>query len=163
MKNQKKLINKNDVDENNVLENEIIQTNLNKMNFQIIHAENFQFLKKFKKSFSVKKDKKHIYYGDRKFTFPGKFVNISCNHLYIMKNYEISIPKHLKRVYVKIYLIFIIYFVILLYLMIMIQNIQTKYGNKFIELCILPFFNNLLVKYLFTFNIMMLITSFLLY
>jgi len=129
----------------------------------IINAENYQFSAKRNETSKFRNSIKHFYIGDRKFIFPGKFMNIYCNEIYIIKNQQISLPNNFKRVYLKIYLIFIIYFVILFYLMILIQNIQTKYGNNFYQICILPFVTTLLVKYLFSFNIMILITSLILF
>jgi len=163
--NSKKKLKKQTKFERNVISgNSILENDIIRKNYEIVEAENFQYLNNNQESSSVVRKKSiYTYAGERKFTFPGKFLNVSCNHLYIIKNYEILIPKHLKIVHVKIYFIFIIYFVILWYLMILIQNIQTKYGHNFIQLCILPFFINLLVKYLFTFNFMMLITTLLLY
>jgi len=131
--------------------------------FEIINAENYQYLTRKKELNEASNVIKYFYLGNRNYIFPGNYKNISCSEVYIIKNKEISVPKHSKKVYLKIYLIFVIFFVILFYLMILIQNIQTKYGNNFLQLCVLPFFTTLLIKYLFKFNFMMLITSIILY
>lgn len=132
-------------------------------NHVIIKAENYQYLSKDKNSSESNKLKKYFYFGKRKFIFPGKFNNIYCSEIYIIKNEQLLIPQNFKRIYLKTCLNFIIYFVILFYLIILIQQIQTKFGNNFIQICILPFVTTLVMKYLITFNFMMLITCFILF
>jgi len=141
----------------------ILDNDLLNKKYVIVNPEYFQYLRRENQFYKANNFIKYFYLRDRKFIFPGKFFNISCFELYIIKNEQIALPKYFKRVYIKIFLTFMIYFIILFYLMILIQNIQTKYGDNFIQLCILPFVTTLLMKYLFTFNIMMLITSLILY
>jgi len=163
-KNQKKIKKRNNFIKSNFVDIGPLADHSSFKKLDIINAANFQYLKNENNNLSeTGKIIKYFYTGKRKFTFPGKFMNISCSEVFIIKNPEMLIPKYYKKDYLKIYLIFIIYVVIFFYLMILIQNIQTKYGNKFIEICVLPFFTTLLVKFMFTFNFMMLITSFLLY
>lgn len=131
--------------------------------FKIIRVIDYQFLNKKKKFFDANKNKKYFYLGNRKFTFPEKFINISCFEIYITKTFKILIPKQFKRVYVKLFLILIIYLVISFYLMILIQNIQNKYGKNFIQLCILPFFSAIFIEYFISLNIMMFITTIILF
>jgi len=163
LNNKKKLKNKNKFVRSNLLELDINKNDLVKKQFQIIQTIKYQYLTSKRKLSERTNIKKYSYTGNRKFTFPGKFIKISCSEVYIIKNQEIKISKVLKRVYFKVFIIFIIYSVIIFYLMILIQNILTKYGNNFFELCILPFVSTLLMEYLISFNFMMFITSLILY
>jgi len=132
-------------------------------NFIFIRASNYNFLSNKKSSIKASKIKKYFSSAERKFTFPGKYDDISCIKISITKAPSITLPKNTIKVYLKIFFILFIYFVISLYLMFFIQNISEKYGNSVIQVCILTFFINLALKYIFTFNFMMLITTIILY
>lgn len=131
--------------------------------FILVRTSNYHYLSIKKSTLKAGKVKNYFCSGERKFTFPGKYNDISCSKLSITKNSVITLPKNTIKVYIKIIFILLIYIIISFYLMFFIQNISEKYGNSFIEVCILPFFINLAVKYIFTFNFMMLITSLILY
>jgi len=162
--NKKKILkNKNEFIRSNRLNSDINKNNIFKNEFQITLNINFQYLTCIKELSERTYVNKYSYSGNRSFTFPGRFIKISCSEFYIIQNQEINVPKISKRVYFKVTIIFLIYFIIIFYLMILIQNIQTKYGNKFFGLCILPFLSTLLIKYLISFNVMMLVTSLILF
>jgi len=155
----KKLIKKKRILNKFIRDVDIFENDLLHKKYVINYPEKFQYFARKNKIGQGKNLIKYFYLGDRKFIFPGKFINVSCRELYIIKNEQISLTQNFKRFYIKTISLFIFYFIILYYLMILIQNIEINYGDNFIQLCILPFVTTLFMKYLITFNIMMLITS----
>jgi len=148
---------------NNLIEtsnNEYFQTRI----FQNFHIENFQIFYESKKhNISNKKKYKIFYTKSRHYIFPTNKKVFSCQEISItnppiLDYLSMFIIKKIKTI-----LIFLIYLYIWILLVVFIQSIYKQFGKNIIEICIMPLIYMLIIKLTIIFNIMMLLTTIILY
>jgi len=130
---------------------------------QIIKTIEFSCFSKTIKNSSTSKNKKFIHYGERKFIFPGKIMSVSCYEIFLIDSPKLLLTQKTKTLQIKISVIIIIYIILSFYMMLILQDLFIKYGDNLFEVCISPFLITWLINNIFAFNLMILITSLILY
>lgn len=160
--------------QNSIFDEDEYGIDIGAKNFKIHKQSSFHFFSSFKKSqekrtasSSIKNFNKKIFVQQRKFSFPiFEYEKISCFILNIspIESKEEKPKKDLCiKTYFKLILVFSLFIYMWIYMMVFIQQIYTKYGNNFIKICVMPLISMLFTKLVITVNIMLFISTFLMW
>jgi len=130
------------------------------LNFQIESFEVFYSSRKINKN---KKNYKIFEIKKRNYIFPSNKNIFSCQQVSITNPPVFEYLAILIKSQIKTLIIIFIYLFIWLYLMVFIQSIYKQYGKNIIEICIMPLLSMLIIKLLITINLMLFITTIILY
>lgn len=141
--------------------NQQIIHGLNELEFSVQHIDSLSFtvVKNYKNNTS----KKIVSIKERFFLFPNKEDIFSCFQLSISPIPKLDYIAGVLRSSIKSLIIFAIFIYIWLNLMIFIQVIYKQYGKNIFKICIMPLISMIVIKLLVTFNIMMFLTTIILY
>jgi len=120
---------------------------------------NYDALKKNK----YKEKKKLIVIKKRGFIFPSNLNIFSCNQISITNIATLDYISGLIRTGIKTFIIIFLYLYIWLYLMVFIESIYKQYGKNIVKICVMPLISMLFIKLVITFNVMMFMTTVILY
>jgi len=130
------------------------------LNFQI---ENFEISYESKKVNQSRRKYKIFTVKNRSYNFPTNKKVFTCNQISIINPPVLDYIDNLIKSQIKTILVIILYLYIWLNLLVFIQSIYKQFGNNIIKICVNPLISMLIIKLTITFNIMMFITSFILY
>jgi len=118
------------------------------------HAAKINKYKLKKKLITIKK---------RGFLFPSNINIFTCNQITIINIAKLDYITGLIKTGIKTLIILFLYLYIWVYLMVFIQSIYKQYGKNIIKICIMPLISMLVIKLAITFNVMMFMTTLILY
>lgn len=137
------------------------------LNFKndLLKIENYSFCVESKNS-NAKKQKqfKLITIKNRPYLFQANLEKqfssqeISIHNIQGLDNLKILIKSH-----IKILLVLLIYLYLWIHLMIFIKSIYQQYGDNFFKICIMPLISLLIIKLTIIFNLMMFLSTIILY
>jgi len=133
------------------------------INFQI---ECFEIVYESSKINKINKNRKKYKLFEMKkrhYIFPTNKNIFTCQQISITSPQVLDYLANLIKTQIKTIIILFIYLYIWLYLMVFIQSIYKQYGNNIIKICIMPLVSVLVIKLAITFNLMMFITTLILY
>lgn len=99
----------------------------------------------------------------RLFLFPIKNNIFTCLQIYITNPPVLDYLANLIKTKIKTLFVIFLYLYIWLYLMVFIQSIYKQFGNNIIQICVMPLVSMVVIKLVINFNIMMFITTIILY
>jgi len=129
-------------------------------NFQI---ENFEIFYKSNKINKPRMKFKIFELKKRFFIFPTNKKVFTCQQISIINPPILDYLAIFINSQIKTIIIFLIYLYIWLYLLVFIQSIYKQFGKNIIKICVMPLISMLFIKLTITFNVMMFLTTFILY
>jgi len=130
------------------------------INFQI---ENFEIFYESKKANKSRMKYKIFEFKTRFYNFPTNKKVFSCQQISITNPPVLDYLANLIKTKIKTILIILLYLYIWLNLLVFIQSIYKQFGKNIIKICVMPLIYMLVIKLTISFNVMMFLTTFILF